>query len=231
MVGSLLLGAFSLRGCPVRKYGQGNGAWDVARGSLDSKSVVISAGVGKDISFDLEVNKAHACRVIMIDPSPTGRQTIEQSKPLPPGLVFESIGIADRDENISFASPYHPDEGSFRLPTNGHSSPTNTFRCERIATLMRRHALNSIDLLKIDIEGFEYGVLRDLLKTKCKVGQICVEFHHGIVPGIRKGDSLRAILRLAAAGYRLISRDQLNYTFLRRKQHHTQAHMTAGEKK
>ena len=86
-------------------------------------------------------------------------------------------------------------------------------------------------ILKIDIEGFEYGVLRDLLKTKCKVGQICVEFHHGIVPGIRKGDSLRAILRLAAAGYRLISRDQLNYTFLRRKQHQTQAHMTAGEEK
>jgi len=228
MVGSLILRALSLRGYPVRKYGQGNGAWDVARGSLDSKSVVISAGVGKDISFDLEVNKAHDCRVIMVDPSPTGRQTIEQSKPLPPGLVFESIGIADRDENISFASPYHQDEGSFRLPADAHSLPTHTFRCERIATLMRRHALNSIDLLKLDIEGFEYGVLRDLLKTKCEVGQICVEFHHGIVPGIGKGDSLRAILRLAAAGYRLISRAQLNYTFLKRTQHRIPAQNGGG---
>lgn len=215
MVGSLILRALSLRGYPVRKYGQGNGAWDVVRGSLDSKSVVISAGVGKDISFDLEVNKAHACRVIMIDPSPTGRETIEKNTPLPPGLVFESIGIADRDENISFASPYHPDEGSFRLPTDEHSPPTHNFRCERIATLMRRHALNSIDLLKLDIEGFEYGVLRDLLKTKCTVGQICVEFHHGIVPGIRKSQTLSSILRLRVAGYFLVGRDGLNHTFIR----------------
>ena len=221
MVGSLILRALSLRGYPVRKYGQGNGAWDVARGSLDSKSVVISAGVGKDISFDLEVNKAHACRVIMVDPSPTGCQTIEKNTPLPPGLVFESIGIADRDENISFASPYHPDEGSFRLPADDHSPPTHTFRCERIATLMRRHALNSVNLLKLDIEGFEYGVLRDLLKTKCDVGQICVEFHHGIVPGIRKSQTLVSILRLRAAGYLLISRDEHNYTFIRGR-HKTQ---------
>lgn len=215
MVGSLLLRALLLRGCPVRKYGQGNGAWDVARGSLEAKSVVVSAGVGKDISFDLEVNKAHACRVIMLDPSPTGRQTIEQSKPLPPGIVFESIGIADRDENISFASPYHPDEGSFRLPTDDRSLPTHTFRCERIATLMQRHALSSIDLIKLDIEGFEYGVLRDLLKTKCEVGQICVEFHHGILPGVGKSQTLVSILRLRAAGYLLISHDGLNYTFIR----------------
>lgn len=214
-MGSLLLGLFTARGCSLRKYGRGNGAWDVAFGSLDENSVVVSAGIGKDISFDLDVNKAHGCRVIMVDPSPTGRQTIEQSKPLPPGVVYEDIGMAESDEDISFALPYHPDEGSFRLPLAGYAPPTHSFRCERLSTLMRRHGLKRVDLLKLDIEGFEYGVLRDLLKAKCEVAQICVEFHHGIVPGIRKSNSLWAVLRLAVAGYRLISKDQLNYTFFK----------------
>jgi FkbM family methyltransferase len=177
--------------------------------------VVISAGVGKDISFDLDVNKSHGCRVIMLDPSPTGCQTIERSKPLPPGLVFEKTGIAERDEDVSFASPCHPDEGSFRLPVAGHALPTHNFRCERLATLMRRHNLNKVDLIKLDIEGFEYGVLRDLLKTKCEVEQICVEFHHGIVPGIGKAQTLSSILRLRVAGYFLVGRHGLNHTFIR----------------
>lgn len=208
---------------PLRTYGHGNGAWSLALGSLNSNSVVISAGVGNDISFDLEVNAVHGCRVIMIDPSPTGCQTIERNEPLPRGLVFEKIGLAERDENISFASPYHPDEGSFRLPVAGHSLPTHDFRCEKLATLMRRYDLKKIDLLKLDIEGFEYGVLRDFLETKCEVEQICVEFHHGIVPGIRKWQSFIAMFRLKASGYNLIGHTHLNYTFLKLKRHKARA--------
>lgn len=219
MLKSFLIEKCLCRPMPVRTYGVGNGAWNISEGSLDKKSVVISAGVGNDISFDLDVHKSHGCRVIMVDPSPTACQTIERNKPLPPSLVFEKTGIAERDEDVSFAPPYHPDEGSFRLPVAGHSLPTHNFRCERLVTLMRRHDLNKIDLLKLDIEGFEYGVLRDLLKTKCEVEQICVEFHHGIVPGIRKWQSLIAMLSLKASGYNLIDRAHLNYTFLKLKRH------------
>lgn len=35
-----------------------------------------------------------------------------------------------------------------------------------------------IDILKMDIEGAEYPVLKDILESGIKIGQILVEYHH-----------------------------------------------------
>jgi FkbM family methyltransferase len=219
MIGSFLLKVFSDKNHSVERLGHGNGAWNIASGSIDKHSTVVSAGVGRDISFELAIHAAYSCRVYMIDPSPTGAATIADQHRLPSGILFESIGIAARDETLAFAPPYHPDEGSFRLPTNKLREGLSRFRCEKLATLMQRHGLPRVDLLKLDVEGFEYEVLRDLVLNKIPVGQICVEFHHGIVPGISKLDTLKTILGLTSAGYRLINRDQLNFTFLSKQAH------------
>ena len=48
----------------------------------------------------------------------------------------------------------------------------------KLATVMRTLGHNRIDILKMDIEGAEYAVLKDLIKDKIEVGQILVEFHH-----------------------------------------------------
>jgi len=47
-----------------------------------------------------------------------------------------------------------------------------------IATIMKELGHGSIDLLKMDIEGAEYGVIEDLSSSQIPIGQICVEFHH-----------------------------------------------------
>ena len=50
---------------------------------------------------------------------------------------------------------------------------------ERVRTIMKRLLHEKIDLLKLDIEGAEYGVLRDMLDIGILPTQILVEFHHG----------------------------------------------------
>jgi hypothetical protein len=54
-----------------------------------------------------------------------------------------------------------------------------------------------------------------LLKRRLAVRQILVEFHHNLLPGIRRSQAIRAILKLTAAGYRLLKQDGNNHTFLR----------------
>ena len=60
-----------------------------------------------------------------------------------------------------------------------------------------------IDVLKMDIEGAEYGVIADLCSGGAinKVGQFLVEFHHWM-PGISVGATKRAIELLRGAGLR-----------------------------
>jgi|GEM_PF-5907822 len=55
--------------------------------------------------------------------------------------------------------------------------------------VMHQFNKSRIDLLKIDIEGYEYEVLEDLLSNSIPVTQICVEIHQEPqVPGRKRKD-------------------------------------------
>jgi hypothetical protein len=59
-----------------------------------------------------------------------------------------------------------------------------------------------IDLLKLDIEGAEYDVIRDMLVSSIDVRQLLVEFHHRF-RGIGKGATAAALADLHRAGFRI----------------------------
>ena len=89
------------------------------------------------------------------------------------------------------------------------------FRCTTLSAFVGEQELSRIDLLKLDIEGFEYGVLDDVLATGIPITQICVEFHH-FMPGIGLGETLRCISRLRRKGYVLVKKDMCDYLFVAR---------------
>ena len=74
---------------------------------------------------------------------------------------------------------------------------------------------DSIDLLKIDIEGFEYEVLESCLAAEIPIKQICVEFHD-FFPDIPKTKTKNLILALQSHGFDLIHRHRHDHTFLKR---------------
>jgi Methyltransferase FkbM domain len=74
----------------------------------------------------------------------------------------------------------------------------------RLASIARMLGHERIDVLKMDIEGAEYGVLEDLLVSGLAVKQVLVEFHHRRAEiGVEK--TKRAIRCLNEAGYRIFS--------------------------
>ncbi|MEL6142384.1 MAG: FkbM family methyltransferase, partial [Bacteroidota bacterium] len=65
---------------------------------------------------------------------------------------------------------------------------------QTLASLMSIYKHQSIDLLKMDIEGAEYEVIPEILTSDIKVSQILVEFHHRMVEGGRQ--KTKKIVRL-----------------------------------
>jgi len=70
--------------------------------------------------------------------------------------------------------------------------------------MMEKLGHERIDLLKIDVEGAEYGILDSLNDVAELPAQLLVEFHHRF-PGIGKQRTVDCIDNLRKLGYRIFS--------------------------
>lgn len=73
-----------------------------------------------------------------------------------------------------------------------------------------------LDLLKMDIEGAEYGVIYDIIKSGLSIKQLLIEFHHGF-PGVGIKNTKNSIELLNTEGYRIfaISKNGQEYSFIK----------------
>jgi FkbM family methyltransferase len=195
--------------CKTLRVGS-DAAWHIKEGTIGSRSFVISGGAGHDISFELQLVKETGCQLILLDPSPTGRTTVSKLD-LPSSIIFEPLALSDWHGALSMARPLNSSEGSWRIDTSGGG---DTVQSTTIDHLMDRYGVKKVDLLKIDIEGFEYPVLQDALRRKLPIKQICVEIHQGPEFGVTRGDRWALIFRLLRTGYRLVHHEGWDHTFI-----------------
>ena len=177
---------------------------------------VLSGGAGRDISFELELAGARGCQVALFDPSPTGRETMAAVPACPATLNYFPVGLAGRTSRCAFAPPASAEEGSFRVA--GALSSTGggpEFECLDPRDSLQRAGMEQLELLKLDIEGFEYDYLAALLASNIRPAQIAVEFHH-FLPGISFLKTVTALRSLRNAGYRILHKDQCDYLLVHR---------------
>jgi FkbM family methyltransferase len=186
-------------------------AWNFCPDGLDGQSIVYSGGVGRDITFEHALVEEFGPFIVLIDPSPTGQETMSKKENQISQFKFCAVGLAGRCGSLKLSPPMDEEEGSWSAFSEQHSMlevPTLD-----LETLMKQNGHNHVDLLKLDIEGAEYDVLDDLLKKKIPIRQVLVEFHHGILSGVRRSQSVRAILKMTARGYKLLNQEGNNHTF------------------
>lgn len=199
---------------PTFAAGARSGVWVVASDGLGPHSVVWSFGIGDNIAWDLAMIERFGCAVHAFDPTPRALAWL-QEQPLPPQFHCHPFGLADHDGELHFAPPGKARDVNFRpVPTpvaGGLSAPVR-----RLDTLRRELGTRDIDVLKIDIEGGEYAVLRDLLAHGPLPRQLLVEFHHG-QHGVPFAATAQALAGLRAAGYRIFhtSARGLEFSLLR----------------
>jgi FkbM family methyltransferase len=190
-------------------------AWTFHPRPLNESSVIYSGGVGKDIAFERDLVERYGCAIVLLDPSPTGRETMAQPENQIPEFKFFPVALARRCGEVILAPPGNPEEGSWFADSN-HSAGIKVPSVD-LQSLMRENGHTRIDLLKLDIEGSEYEVIDGLLTAGVPVEQLCVEFHHGMLtlPGIRRNQTIRAMFKLAMHGYKLVHVEGSNHTFLK----------------
>ncbi len=181
-------------------HGSDYGGWTIAKNFLHSESVVYSFGIGMDISFDLSIIKKYNCKVYGFDPTPRVLDWINvQSKP--DLFEFHAIGIAAQNSDIPFYVPLNPEDISHRAIDTG-SNKTILVPAKQLSKIMKELGHSHIDVLKMDIEGFEYSVLPDIIESKLRPKQLLVEFHH-VMDGYSNEDTEKMITALTDYNYSL----------------------------
>ncbi|PWU04530.1 MAG: hypothetical protein C5B51_16625 [Terriglobia bacterium] len=191
--------------------------WTILTGHLGPSSVVYSGGVGEDISFEMELIERFGVTVHLFDPSPMALDTIAGASRYRDKLHFKALGLAGASSAMAFAPVDDGRHGLSHWRKAPDSSEVETVPCTTLLEEMKLNNHTRIDLLKIDIEGFEYEVLESCLANDIFPTQICVEFHHFLGGGASRATTASLLLRLGRSGYHLIHKSQYDYTLYRRE--------------
>ncbi len=193
--------------------------WKVCPELLPRGGLVYSLGVGEDTDFDLAMIELKDMEVHAFDPTPASVAWLQQVQ-LPAGFHFHPWAVAEKDGSLTL----YPR----RLRDGSRSSNMYTFvpdaadeegcvevPAKTIASILKTLGHEHLDVLKMDIEGAEYGVLDDLLRSQIRPTQLLVEMHHRHA-GLDKAQTVSAIGALRSAGYGVadISSSGREFTFI-----------------
>ena len=141
---------------------------------LSAHSVIYSVGVGTDISFDLQLIRRVNVEVNAFDGTPISREWFQKriaSGKFPPLLIkrfhLYPYLLGAEDGNLTLNRPrghtisYSPDT---LQPPDGFWEEAVTLPARRLRTLMAMLNHSVIDVLKVDIEGGEFGVFAQTVR-------------------------------------------------------------------
>jgi FkbM family methyltransferase len=201
--------------CPSEFHGTKYGGWTICPLRLSNKSIVYSFGIGEDISFDVSLINKYALNIFAFDPTPKSLRWIKSQK-LPNEFNCFEYGIADYDGLAKFYPPKNTKHVSYTLLNRGcHSNQVIEIEVRKLKTIIDTLGHQKIDILKMDIEGAEYGVLEDILNSGINISQICVEFHHRFIDnGISRTNSAIQLLNDHCYKIFSISDSMEEYSFI-----------------
>jgi FkbM family methyltransferase len=201
---------------PGLRLGSPEASWWVCPSGLGPESIVYAFGIGEDVSFELALIDRFNLRVDAFDPTPRSLEWLT-GQSLPPQFKLHEFGLAPWDGTASFSPPPDPAHVSFSMVRRDPDGSAFRAPVHRLGTIAGMLGHRHINLLKMDIEGAEYGVLEDCLSTGLRIDQLLVEFHHRW-DFVGLAETRRAISLLRRSGYLIahVSPNGCEYAFLRR---------------
>lgn len=165
----------SRTGPPVTRLGSKYGGYFVPLSLLDHNSIVYSAGLGEDASFDVALSRKLNCEIHVFDPTPraiyyAGMAFTNQR------IRFAPLGVWSANEERFFYAPRDVAHVSHSIVNLQATAEGFVAPCRTLKTLMAERGHDTIDLLKLDIEGAEHEVIRSLVTSGLLPLVLIVEF-------------------------------------------------------
>ena len=216
----------------VRLGTEYGGWWIPLDGQISPNSSCYLIGAGEDISFDIELAKLTGAFVVIVDPTPRARHHFEsiektardQIREFERGrsdsdsdtpqtkrrLEFLSVGVSDSDTIERFYAPQNPAHVSHSIVNLQGTAHFFEAKCYTLQSLVTSRGDGTPTLLKLDIEGAEHRVVRQMIDDQFFPPVLLIEFDDG---GLR--NMLTTGRRLRRAGYRIAKRENRNVLLLR----------------
>jgi FkbM family methyltransferase len=220
----------------LKSFGSAYGGWVVAISDSLKASTIISWGLGEDASFDIEMINEFNLRVVFVDPTPRAIEHFEQiinclgsAKSMEYSVggaqeidAYELVNLSQSsfklipkaiwldDNPVRFYSPPIEDHVSHSILNYQNSYSTDTPFIEvdaiTIKQIMIMESLESIPLIKLDIEGAEIEVICSFLDRGIYPEQILVEFDELSAPSFKaRGRIIACHEKLIENGYALVN--------------------------
>ncbi len=164
--------------------GSPNGGFFFDTQRVQSNDIVLSFGVGTDVSFDLQLIEKTQCNVYGFDPTPKSIEWLAEQS-LPDNYSFFPYGIALETGEVRFFLPKNENHVSGSLMPMDY---VDTHTTVDVPVKSMHDIIKDVDAMrvkavKMDIEGAEYEVMPSVLMALPNLTQIAVEIHERFVEG------------------------------------------------
>lgn len=175
---------------------------------VGADSIVYSVGIGEDASFDIELARITGCTVHAFDPTPRALAYMDGLQN--PAIVPHPYGLWNEDGTIPLFLPRNDEHVSLSVVDRFDTGRSFELPMRTLESAMRECGHESIDLLKMDIEGAEVEVLDSMISSGIRPRVLAVEFER--IESPRK--TLDRIKRLRMQGYCPIAIERNNVTLV-----------------
>lgn len=224
----------------LTRLGTSDGGWTVPTAVLEPGTTAVCIGAGEDISFDVELNKRQL-NVVTLDPTPRAKTHVqkvlagvESGEQIGIGdsktefydlkgfdakrFAFSDLGVWSEEKIARFYSPRDKGHVSHSIANLQKTEEYFEARCVTLKNFCESQKLTNLRLVKMDIEGAEYEVVKNLMKEGPQPEVLCVEFDEIRNPLDAKylERIQEVILLLKENGYCFAELDRSNALFVKR---------------
>jgi len=159
---------------------------------LDEDSIVLDVG-GYQGDFASALVDRYGCQVLLFEPMPVFSSQCHDRFGNDPKVSVFDFGLGAQDEQLSLSTS--DDASSFFRNAEVDGSVSAQIR--DIATVWKQLDLQRIDLMKINIEGGEYPLVRRLIETGLiqQIENIQIQFHDFVDDAVQLRNELRRQLQ------------------------------------
>jgi FkbM family methyltransferase len=159
---------------------------------LDSTSVVVDVG-GFEGQWASDIVAMYGCQVHVFEPVPAFAWRIRDRFAKNPLVVVHDYGLASADDTLTMSL-----SGDASSHVSRSADASVRVRLCRAASVLDALSEPEIHLMKLNIEGAEFGLLEHLLDEGWipRIRDLQVQFHDAVPDARRRAEAIRDRLRL-----------------------------------